>query len=214
MENIRQLICNCFISPDYHPILVQPFWQNNKLCATDGHVLIRIDKNLVENPEWVPQPQPKTKYPDTGSVIPEYSLDIPLTVNQIQNAIQKAKIVDEYEPCDDCHGTGMVTWEYEGLVNDYTKEDKCPVCGGDGHRGKTGRRIPDPDQPYQIQGLTFKGKRLTWLLKVMEYLQIQELTINGVTDYTLLLTLPGIEILIASSVLEDVDKHKKVFKIL
>ena len=48
----------------------------------------------------------------------------------------------------------------------------------------------------------------------MEYLQIQELTINGVTDYTLLLTLPGIEILIAASVLEDVDKHKKVFKIL
>lgn len=205
MENIRKLICNCFISPDYHPILVQPFWQNNKLCATDGHVLIRIDKNLVENPEWVPQPQPKTKYPDTGSVIPEYSLDIPLTVNQIQNAIQKAKIVDEYEPCDDCHGTGMVTWEYEGLVNDYTKEDKCPVCDGEGHLQKTGRQIPDPKQLYAVRNLFFSGKRMAWLLDVMQQMEITKLVIRAITEITMLLTTDGVEILIASEIPEKDD---------
>ena len=207
MENIRQLICNCFINPDYHPILVQPFWQNNKLCATDGHVLIRIDKNLVENPEWVPQPQPKTKYPDTGSIIPEHSLDIPLTISQIQNAIQKAKIVDEYEPCDDCHGTGMVTWEYEGLVNDYTKEDKCPVCDGEGHLQKTGRQIPDPKQLYAVKNLFFSGKRMAWLLDVMQQMEITKLVIKAITEITMLLTTDGVEILIASGIPEKDDNQ-------
>ena len=205
MKNLRQLIYNYFINPDDHPILSQPFWQDKKLCASDGHVLIRIDKNLVENPEWVPQPQPKTKYPDTGSVIPEYSLDIPLAVNQIQNAIQKAKIVDEYEPCDDCHGTGMVTWEYEGLVNDYTKEDKCPVCDGEGHLQKTGRQIPDPKQLYAVRNLFFSGKRMAWLLDVMQQMEITKLVIRAITEITMLLTTDGVEILIASEIPEKDD---------
>ena len=207
MKNLRQLLFGYFISQNDYPQLPFPFWQNNKLCASDGHVLIRIDKNLVENPEWVPQPQPKTKYPDTGCVIPEYSLDIPLTVNQIQNAIQKAKIVDEYEPCDDCHGTGMVTWEYEGLVNDYTKEDKCPVCDGEGHLQKTGRQIPDPKQLYAVRNLFFSGKRMAWLLDVMQQMEITKLVIKAITEITMLLTTDGVEILIASGIPEKDDNQ-------
>lgn len=207
MKNLRQLLFGYFISQNDYPQLPFPFWQNNKLCASDGHVLIRIDKNLVENPEWVPQPQPKTKYPDTGSIIPEHSLDIPLTISQIQNAIQKAKIVDEYEPCDDCHGTGMVTWEYEGLVNDYTKEDKCPVCDGEGHLQKTGRQIPDPKQLYAVKNLFFSGKRMAWLLDVMQQMEITKLVIKAITEITMLLTTDGVEILIASGIPEKDDNQ-------
>lgn len=215
MRNERQLIFNCFIGPESHPILAFPFWQHDKLCASDGHVLIRIDKNLIDNPNLVPKFQKDRKLPETSSVIPETTLNIPLTQQKIKKAIQLADIVDEYVPCEDCRNTGTVRWEYLSLEgHHHTKEFKCPVCDGEGHLGKTGNRIPDPKQLYQIRNLFFTGETMTWLLNVMDLLETSQLTVSGENPYALLLTMPGVQILITNLLLDRNDNTKNIIKIL
>lgn len=151
MKNERQLIDN-FVNTDMlRPALNHPFWQHDKLCASNGRVLIRIDKKLIDDPDLVPKKS--IRPPETSNAIPETTLNIPLTRQKIKKAVQKADIVDEYTPCEECYNTGKVEWYYESLEGLYKKEDKCPVCDGEGHLGKTGNKIPNPKQLYQIKRL-------------------------------------------------------------
>ena len=214
MRNERQLIYN-FVSPDkLRPALSHPFRQHDKLCATNGRVLIRIDKKLIDDPDLVPKFQKNRKLPETSSVIPETTLNIPLTQQKIKKAVQKANIVDEFIPCEECHNTGIVEWEYQALDGYYTKKDKCPVCDGEGHLGKTGNKIPDPKQLYQIKRLFFTGETIAWLLKVMDLLETSKLTVTGQNPYALLLTMPGVEILIANHLFDEDDNTENIIKIL
>lgn len=215
MKNERQLIYDCFVSNDrLRPALKYPFWQHDKLCATSGRVLIRIDKNLVDDPDLVPKFPKNQKLPETNSVIPETTLNIPLTQQKIKKAVQKADIVDEYTPCEECYNTGIVEWYYESLEGLYKKEDKCPVCDGEGHLGKNGNKIPDPKQLYQIKRLFFTGETIAWLLEVMDLLETSKLTVSGQNPYVLLLTMPGVEILIANHLFDEDDNTEDIIKIL
>ena len=63
--------------------------------------------------------------------------------------------------CEDCNGTGEVTWEYEDLDgNTHDLIDTCPVCDGDGTVVEktvklTGKMLVKPDQLFKLHNTFF-----------------------------------------------------------
>lgn len=142
MKTKLNLIFDLFTNTDeLRPVMLKPFELNNKIYATDGFTMIRINKNDCDfeiNNELKP--------PNCEAVIPEENMNIILNFNK--EMFEQYKTEDEYTyidkdiKCPTCYGSGEVEWEFEN----YTKDDDCPVCDGTGiseHKEpvKTGNKI-------------------------------------------------------------------------
>lgn len=214
MKNLRQLLYGYFTITTNGLPTSHPFWQDGKLCATNGKVLIRISEKIVStdnNNLPMDLINEDRKVPNTQSVIPECTLCIPLNKDTLVKAIQKAELVDEHITCEDCHGEGTVEWEYQSLDGTlHTKDDKCPVCNGTGELGTTGKEIPDPKQVYKINETFFSCKDLKWLLDVMEEMEVEQLFIRAFRQHLMMLTTDettNVEIIIASVNKDERDKN-------
>lgn len=104
-----------------------PFECNDRIYATDAHVLIRCDKSFFNNNEQIP-----SNYPKTESIFPEVTQH---TVFRLSSeSFEDYKTDDEIAysgenvECTECDGTGEVTWEYKH----HEMDADCPKCGGDG----------------------------------------------------------------------------------
>jgi len=130
MKNERELLILFYDSGNYREVLRQPFLQDGRVCATDGHVLIRIDGSLCEG-SYDEKPGGLTP-PRTAKVVPEATTDIAVTRQQIERALEQAP-EERNRQCPECKGSGDVTWEYRDRhYNTHTMEDTCPVCDGSG----------------------------------------------------------------------------------
>ena len=130
MKNERELLMLFYDSDNSREVLRQPFLQDGKVCATDGHVLIRIDSSLCEG-SYDEKPGGLTP-PRTTSVVPEATTDIAVTRQQIERALEQAP-EERNRQCPECKGSGDVTWEYRDRhYQTHTMEDTCPVCDGSG----------------------------------------------------------------------------------
>ena len=130
MKNERKLLMLFYDSDNCREVLRQPFLQDGKVCATDGHVLIRIDSSLCEG-SYEEKPGGLTP-PRTASVVPAATTDIVVTRQQIERALEQAP-EEQNRQCPECWGSGDVTWEYRDRhYNTHTMEGTCPVCDGSG----------------------------------------------------------------------------------
>lgn len=133
MKNERELLMLFYDSDNSREVLRQPFLQDGKVCATDGHVLIRINGSLCEG-SYEEKPGGLTP-PRTASVVPAATTDIAVTRQQIERALEQAP-EERNRQCPECKGSGDVTWEYHDRHhNTHTMEDTCPVCDGSGTVG-------------------------------------------------------------------------------
>ena len=130
MKNERELLMLFYDSNNSREVLRQPFLQDGKVCATDGHVLIRIDSSLCEG-SYEEKPGGLTP-PRTASVVPAVTTNIAVTRQQIERALEQAP-EERSRQCPECNGSGDVTWEYrDRYYNKHTMEETCPVCDGSG----------------------------------------------------------------------------------
>lgn len=130
MKNERELLMLFYDSDNSREVLRQPFLQDGKVCASDGHVLIRIDSSLCEG-SYDEKPGGLTP-PRTASVVPTVTTDIAVTRQQIERALEQAP-EERNRECPECEGNGDVTWEYrDRYYQKYTMEETCPVCDGSG----------------------------------------------------------------------------------
>lgn len=130
MKNERELLMLFYDSDNRREVLRQPFLQDGKVCATDGHVLIRIDSSLCDG-SYDEKPGGLTP-PRTASVVPAATTDIAVTRQQIERALELAP-EEQNRQCPECKGSGDVTWEYHDRYYElYTMEAECPMCDGSG----------------------------------------------------------------------------------
>lgn len=130
MKNERELLMLFYDSDNCREVLRQPFLQDGKVCASDGHVLIRIDSSLCEG-SYDEKPGGLTP-PRTASVVPTVTTDIAVTRQQIERALEQAP-EERNRQCPECKGSGDVTWEYRDRHhNTHTMDGTCPVCDGSG----------------------------------------------------------------------------------
>ena len=130
MKNERELLMLFYDSDNCREVLRQPFLQDGKVCASDGHVLIRIDGSLCEGC-YDEKPGGLTP-PRTAKVVPEATTDIAVTRQQIERALEQAP-EERNRQCPECEGSGDVTWEYRDRhYNTHTMVETCPVCDGSG----------------------------------------------------------------------------------
>jgi hypothetical protein len=161
-------IFNIFVSNDtMRPVLTKPFEFNNKIYATDAHVLIRINKSDCD---FNVEPQPNA--PNCESVTPNENMNLLLSVNKTQFEEYKTEdeMVDVGEDidCDTCDGDGEVEWEFEH----YTNYFDCPVCDGSGYK-ETSTEIKTGNKTYGNILIKIKDSYLH-ISKFSKLLEVQE----------------------------------------
>ena len=169
MKHERQLLDIYVYRGEYREALQVPFRQHGRICASDGHVLIRIAEGLCEG-EYTDTPN-GLKAPDTSRVIPEPNTCETVTKRIIDNVISAAS-AERNRTCPECHGDGTVGYRYTDRHYDYhTMEGECPECGG------TGEISDYTAVKYQftIHGQALCYHHLTVLSRTMACLEVDSL---------------------------------------
>lgn len=108
----------------------RPFYALGKSMATDLHTLVvtpRISgcKEQAGNIDKI-----KSIYPVTPNMNKVYE------VSALENALDKCPSTDKYEyptkKCEACNGFGMVDFEFSYNCKNYSLEEDCPICNGEG----------------------------------------------------------------------------------
>lgn len=194
-----------FVSKDEtRPGLADVFRQHGYVIASDGHLLIRVPENIVDDLAQIPE----QGLPNTDNVIPkELPCNRPITKDCLLKSLAKAPKVEEKEKCEDCHGSGKVEWTYEARDGyEYTDKFECPVCGGKGHHGMTGELVPDPQQLYSLAGGIMNPECLNDLIRVMETFKVKKMSLRSSDSYKAIFTIGEIQILRAFVVIENEDR--------
>lgn len=194
-----------FVSQDEtRPGLTDIFRQYGYVVASDGHIMIRIPENMVD--DWYNIIQ--KNHPNSESIIPkELPWNKPFTKGCLKKALAKAAKVDEKIKCQDCQGSGMVEWTYESQDGrEYTDKFKCPVCQGKGNLGITGRLVPDPEQLYSFAGGIMNTECLNDLIRVMDTFKVKKITLRSSDNFKAMFTIGRIQVLKAFVVIEGEDK--------
>lgn len=175
-------------SDNSREVLRQPFLQDGKVCASDGHVLIRIDGSLCEG-SYDEKPGGLTP-PRTAKVVPRATTDIAVTRQQIERALEQAP-EERNRQCPECEGNGNVTWEYRDRhYNIHRMKETCPVCDGSG--------TVDDDTVIKYQfivcGKAFSYHYVKTLLAAMSWLGIDTIRLVNADAGAMLFKPSGIDI--------------------
>lgn len=176
MENEKYLLDLYVLSSksEYRENIKVPFRQNGRVCATDGHMLIRIAESLCEK-EYTDMPN-GLKPVNTSAVIPKPNMCETITARMLNRALKKAP-EEKNRCCPECNGDGTVEYEYRDRYgNTYTTEEDCPVCGG------TGQMIEYTPSKYQftLYGQSLCYNHLKMLLRTMAYLKTDSLRLRHI----------------------------------
>lgn len=172
MKNEKELLSLFYDAGEYRENLRQPFLQDGKVCASDGYVLIRIDKSICKG-RYLTMPK-GLQPPDVSKIMPKsYNMDKPLTAKMLREAMVKVP-EDKKAYCLECHGKGMVTWTYrdrKGIKHERTST--CPECDGF-ERVKPYRAMCQ----YLLHGCYLVYKHLAVLFESMSFLGTDELRLR------------------------------------
>lgn len=198
MENERRLFDMYCSDNDNRQAIQMPFRQDGKICATDGHMMIRVDEKICEGEYY--DTVNGLKPPTTSRVIPEPTIDVPLTIKMINKALGKAP-EDKDRRCPECNGEGDVTWTYtDRLHNKHEMQAQCPECDG------TGELYDYTAVKYQFNflGCCLCYYHLKTLLKTMEILRADTLHCRYAQKHqAMLLTTDGVEIIAMPQIQDD-----------
>ena len=176
-------------------IFTEPFFnaEYGNVWSTNGFSLIQINpKVLIE------------EYPKKAVRLP--MLECPckkeITIEAINKALdvcpkdEEEIVIQDAVECEDCNGTGEVTWEYMDIHgHTHEHESDCPVCDGTGEiepekTKKTGKFITDEYAVINIGNAYFYAHTIIKLKFAMDFLRITsvELTHNperGANEFVL-----------------------------
>lgn len=90
-ERIIYALSHSTADEDYHNgILSEPFIQHGKLCACDGHKVLRINQTVMSDLDYK-----KLEHPDTDVAIPkELDLNMELTFKKVEAVYKKIPKTD------------------------------------------------------------------------------------------------------------------------
>lgn len=178
MKNIIDEVLLLYVSrEDHNPKYRIPFLRHPYIYATNGHILIRVNENIVQ-----------TKY-DGSKLNPESmfglsNCDHIITIDELKTLVSSPDIgmMDETTTtgknivCKECNGDGVVEWEYGRWSEDFD----CPACGGSGYEESekevpTGNKIPDPCHPINLHNTHFRFMYIQMLIKTMQSLGLSEI---------------------------------------
>lgn len=163
MKNERQFLDWYCSDSDNRPAIQMPFRQNGRICATDGHMLIRIDERLLEG-EYYDTPNGCTP-PDTDHVVPVADRCEQVTRRMLE-ACLKATPEEKERQCPECLGGGTVEWKYQDrLYNSHTMKGECPECGGSGELSD----YTAVKYHYTFHGSALSYHHLRMLLRTMDF---------------------------------------------
>lgn len=168
------------VSDDEYKTKVQePFLDHDYLVATDGHHLLRIKSSLLPTDAVG---MDNYDGPDALSVIPtKLNLSKVITFDELKQLWDKVPMTDTVI-CEDCGGDGTVRFSYESRDGDtFYTNDTCPVCGGSGEVHLE-EKIKDETFPVKIGNVLSPSSQIHWLLRVMDAMQLKEVTLRSLTD--------------------------------
>ncbi|MBW4362499.1 hypothetical protein [Flavobacterium taihuense] len=129
-KNVYTKILNMFVYKGKDKLnLVNPFIIQDYAIATNCHIAVYFDKNLVQNIESYNGTSPKSFL---NVLLREENQNRTFNVSELEDNLKKGITIDVFEQtvqsndCDSCNGTGEVEWYYE----EYTQDFECPVCNG------------------------------------------------------------------------------------
>lgn len=132
-EQWRHLLYKFTSDEDFRPGLQQPFEQDGYVCATESHVVLRVNKNLI--PKSNDDYAPKHRVPTVAKVMPTPNPTFTISLKEIQSCLVALGLNYDHltKTCPECGGSGDVDWYYTDRDGDtHTKIDDCPCCGGSG----------------------------------------------------------------------------------
>lgn len=135
-----------------------PFHAFGRTFATNGYIMVTVPMVGI--------------YPDfTEKVAKAYPfqksmrVSIPLEKIKIELAKYPVEMVYDELDCDECNGSGSVTWTY----NEYEKDDDCPLCEGHGYfRHPTDKTQINEDSLFKIGVAVYRVGVIEKLIQVAE----------------------------------------------
>ena len=116
---------------EMRPVMMNPFEQDGWVCATDSHVLLRVDKKYISDDYSTDK-----KTPHVAGVMPQNDPQLSITIAGLIQAFVKLNI-DYHETkveCPYCNEECEVEWEYVDHDGDkHTMWAECPCCSGLGY---------------------------------------------------------------------------------
>ena len=149
------------------PSFNNPNIWNDKVYATDAHVLIIVDKDKIDF-DW----KNEHKGHDLTTILPTPNILEVLNIPDLEQykTADELKVIGEDVECSECHGEGEVEWEY----GRWSKDMDCPKCDGEGLESEA-KMIPTGNKTFRDIKVKIKGnyldiKKFNTVLKVQEIL--------------------------------------------
>lgn len=161
----------------------EPRPQDGQIYATDLIVMARVDEHLCEETY-----SEHEKQPIFSRVFPkEHTCSLSMDIREVAKAINTVPVEEFKEvtgkeaECDECDGTGCVTWEYEDM-NGITHEDDfdCPICDG---RGKLSHKLLHrEDRLIGINGISFNIGKMQRIIEAIHNLGVTEVEVQHLAE--------------------------------
>ena len=205
VEQWRHLLYKFTSDEDFRPGLQTPFEQNGHVCATETHVILRVDKNLI--PKSNDDYTPKYRVPTVAKVMPTPNPTFTISLKEIQSCLVALGLNYDSlsKQCPECGGRGDVDWYYTDRDGDtHTKMDDCPYCEGSGdiHNGN--------DRYCSIGDRATLAYYLILVHYVMAHLDIKTLKCTWGKGCLLFNLTDGVDILVLTV---SIPETKKTFPI-
>jgi len=182
-DNVYEEILNLFVGKrgDCNEWMEKPFTDLSKVMATNKISFVAVPKERVETHHIELIGKTKGVYPCLHTCEKE------ITLHRLQEAMKQVPLVDELDnhkayKCKECNGFGQVEWQY----GNYTDEDDCPKCNGDGEfktdRKPTGKKVYDPSKVIIIGDSKFNVLELELLKKTIELLKQDKFSLVNQTQ--------------------------------
>lgn len=180
MKNESDVFSLYTAADSLRPALMNPFVEGTYAYAADGHILIRVNKAIV-NGEYTTH----EKSPGCQKLFMGTNKEFVIKFSELEQKLSQVELIEELRQigedieCDECEGCGEVTWEYKRWSEDF----KCPVCEGTGYlkRSKkvpTGKMIPNLGKSINLDVKSFKARYIKTLVDTMSLLDIREITMK------------------------------------
>ncbi len=147
---------------EFAPAYVAPFWQDHKLVATDGFLMIAVDEELAL--EYVSKAAYKDlDKPNVDALLHTLNDDSKYDLRRdvLEKGIEAVPLKD-YGECEECHGKGE-----SGTGRVYLHPDQ---------------KVPVDNFPVLIDGQYFRSDIIYKILRIMQLLDIERMSYHTDED--------------------------------
>lgn len=178
-KNIDELLQMFVSTDDMRAKFMKPWRERKCVYASEFHILIRVNGYLTD------ADYPEHNSDNTDKLFPKGLPNGIITLARLDKVLANAPLVDEMKiigediECDECGGTGSVTWEYKHWQDIF----RCPKCEGDGYMDiarqvATGRKVVDENAGVKIGSDIFRANLLKMIADAMKFFGCGEVSVT------------------------------------